>query len=140
MASQQEVKEYLAYWLQLGKRVVFGGGQEVVQVRSVIQGNQYSPEFEASWQKILAAPAGCYLEGTDQTIQDLLSEDWVLHPCSRCFMPVPLPLYGITPLSCPCSDIPLWPNTELPLPRSPVDTQSQLATIRDRLGQGALDD
>ncbi|MBD0393637.1 MAG: hypothetical protein ICV52_07160, partial [Microcoleus sp. C1-bin4] len=40
---------------------------------------------------------------------------------------------GMPPESCPCYDLPNWPDTEMPQPRSPVSNQSQLSGIRDRL-------
>ncbi len=48
-------------------------------------------------------------------------------------MPVPLRSLGIPALSCPCNDLPEWPNTELPEPRSPINSQEQLMVIRKRL-------
>ena len=54
-------------------------------------------------------------------------------PCGRCAMPVPMRNMGMPALLCPCNNLPNWPNTELPSPRSPVNTSEQLKTIRDRL-------
>jgi hypothetical protein len=139
MASEQQVRQYLAYWFQLGKAVVIQGGQERLLPRPVIQGNSYSSEFEATWQKIMAIAAGdCYLEGTPQTIAELLTPAWEINPCARCSMPVPLHSPGLPPvLECPCSDLPDWPNTDMPQPRAPIDTANQLLLIRDRLQQSA---
>ena len=134
MASEQEVKKYLTYWFQLGKKVLIRNGQKAMQPQSVIQGDRYSQEFEDCWQEILSPNSGdCYLEGTEQTIAELLTPAWDLQSCARCEMPVPVRNVGMPPLSCPCNDLPHWPNTSVPTPRSPVNTQRQLMEIRERL-------
>jgi hypothetical protein len=134
MASEREVKRYLAYWFQLGKKVLIRNGQESLLPKTVISCNSYSQEFEQCWQKILSPDSGdCYLENTDETIAQLLTPAWNLNPCSRCSMPIPVRNVGMPPLACPCNDLPTWPNTEIPAPRSPVDTQGRLIEIRDRL-------
>jgi hypothetical protein len=136
MASELQVKQYLAYWFQLGKPVLINGGAESLLPRPVIQGDRYSQAFEECWQKVQAAGfQSCYLESTSQTIADLLSPVWELNPCSRCSMPVPVRSIGVSSLECPCIDIPDWPNTEMPQPRAPIDTQNILLRIRDRLRQ-----
>ena len=141
MASEQQVRQYLAYWFQLGKGVVIRGGQSILLPRPVIQGNRYSPEFEAGWQQLMAKNAGdCYLEGTTQTIAELLTPTWEITPCARCSMPVPLHSPGLPPVpECPCSDLPDWPNNEVPPPRQPVDTSAQLGQILERLRQTTRD-
>lgn len=109
-------------------------GQQAVKVNSVIAGDRYSDEFEACWQRVSTPDAGdCYLEGTSQTIAELLSPQWEVNPCARCSMPVPFKTLGIASLECTCNDLSGWPDTEKPAPRSPVDTQTQLQKIRDRL-------
>ncbi len=134
MASQQEVKRYLAYWFQLGKKVVIKNGAETLLPKSVIAGDRYSDEFEECWQKITSPEYGdCYLEGTHETIPQLLSPYWEMFPCARCTMPIPVRNVGMPSDLCPCNDLADWPNTELPLPRSPVSNQVQLKSIRDRL-------
>lgn len=134
MASEQQVRQYLAYWFQLGKPVLVHGGQEALLPRPVIRGNRYSDEFEACWERLQSPEAGdCYLEGTNYTIAELLTPAWEINPCSRCSMPVPIRSVGIQPLECPCIDIPDWPNTELPKPRSPINSQALLLKIRNRL-------
>jgi hypothetical protein len=134
MASRQEVKKYLAYWFQLGKRVVIGNGKDTLRPKSVIAGDRYSEEFEECWQKVTSPQAGnCYLEGTQETIAELLTPAWEMHTCARCCMPIPVKSLGMPPELCPCNDLPTWPNTELPLPRSPVNSQQKLKSIRDRL-------
>jgi hypothetical protein len=133
MASEHQVKQYLAYWFQLGKPVLVQGQDTGLLPVPVIQGDRYSPAFEACWQQILGIKDDCYLEGTSQTIADLLSPVWELNPCSRCSMPVPVRSVGVADLSCPCIDVPDWPNTEIPAPRLPISSQQQLLDIRKRL-------
>ncbi|MBW4615934.1 MAG: hypothetical protein KME21_22160 [Desmonostoc vinosum HA7617-LM4] len=134
MANQQEVKKYLAYWFQLGKRVVTGNGQASFLPQPVLKGSSYSPEFEECWQKIISPESGdCYLEGTHETIAELLTPAWEMLPCGRCEMPVVAKSVGMPALLCPCNDLLTWPNTELPKPRSPICSQEQLRVIRDRL-------
>ncbi|MBD1879298.1 MULTISPECIES: hypothetical protein [unclassified Coleofasciculus] len=134
MASQHQVKQYLAYWFQLGKKVLIRNGQEALLPQPVIRGDRYSQEFENCWQQILSPDSGdCYLEGTAEPIAQLLTPAWDVSPCSRCTMPVPVRTVGMPPLACPCNDLSGWPNTEVPLPRSPVSSQNRLVEIRDRL-------
>jgi hypothetical protein len=134
MASEQQIKRYLAYWLQLGKKVVIRNGDLTLQPQSVIAGARYSDEFESIWQQILSPESGdCYLEGTTQTIGELLTPRWNLDPCARCDMPVPVINIGMPPELCPCNDLPLWPNTDIPAPREPVRSHERLREIRDRL-------
>jgi hypothetical protein len=141
MASQKEVKQYLAYWFQLGKKVIIGNGGETLLPKSVIAGNGYSDEFEKCWQKIVSPESGdCYLEGTQETIAELLSPNWDMTSCARCTMPVPVRNIGMPPELCPCNDLPDWPNTDLPLPRIPVNNQVQLQLIRNRLLQNSKPD
>jgi len=134
MATSNQVKTYLAYWFQLGKKVVIQGGQEAVLPQPVIAGNRYSDQFEACWNYLQSSESGdCYLEGTAQTITELLSDQCEVSDCARCAMPVPILSVGINALECPCIDLPTWPNTELPQPRAPVDTTARLSQIRERL-------
>lgn len=135
MAAEQDVKKYLAYWFQLGKKVFLYNKKEVLP-QSVIQGDRYSAEFEQCWQQVLEADSReCYLEGTDQTIQELLSSSWDINSCARCNMPIAIKTMGVQPLDCPCSDLNNWPNTELPAPRSPIDSSARLNNIRNRLNK-----
>ena len=134
MAASEQVRRYLAYWFQLGKKIMIRGGKEALLPQPVIQGDRYSESFEACWQRVTSAEAGdCYLEGTSQTVAELLSSVWEISPCARCTMPVPVPNLGVRSLDCPCSDLPFWPDSSTPMPRSPVNNQAQLAQIRDRL-------
>ncbi|AFY57752.1 hypothetical protein Riv7116_5373 [Rivularia sp. PCC 7116] len=134
MASKTQVKKYLAYWFQLGKKVIISNGVASLQPLNVIDGESYSKDFEECWQKILSPKSGeCYLEGTEQTVAELLSPEWDISCCSRCEMPVPLKNLGMPAILCPCNDVLNWPNTELPAPREPVNSQNQLTKIRQRL-------
>jgi hypothetical protein len=134
MASQDQVKQYIAYWWQLGKKVVIRNGEQKLLPKTIIVSDRYSQEFEACWQQILSPDSGdCYLEGTDETIAQLLTPEWDIILCCRCVMPIPLRTLGMPPNSCPCNDLPSWPNPELPHPRSPVDTTAHLSSIRYRL-------
>ncbi|MEG3899276.1 MULTISPECIES: hypothetical protein [unclassified Microcoleus] len=134
MASESEVKKYVAYWFQLGKKVLICNGSEALLPKSVIAGDRYSREFEDCWQKIISPDSGdCYLQGTEQTIAQLLTPAWDISPCARCAMPVPFRDSGMPPELCPCNDLTNWPDTEMPQPRSPVSNQLQLSGIRDRL-------
>ncbi len=134
MASKHEVKQYLAYWFQLGKKVMTNNGSASLLPQPVIEGDRYSDEFERTWQQIISPETGdCYLEGTQETIAELLTPSWEMSNCGRCTMPVPVRSLGMPPELCPCNDLANWPNTELPLPRSPVNNQEQLTAICDRL-------
>lgn len=134
MAWEQQVKQYLAYWLQLGKKVLIRNGAEALLPKPVIQGDRYSQEFEQCWQIITSPTSGdCYLEGTKETVAELLTAEWDITSCSRCSMPIPLKQVGMPPLLCPCNDLSGWPNQEVPLPRSPIDNKIHLSKIRDRL-------
>jgi len=134
MASKQEVREYLAYWFQLGKKLIIRNGTESLLPQPVIQGDRYSDEFEASWQKIMSRESGdCYLENTEQTIADLLTPAWQMLPCARCQILVPLRDMGMPPELCPCYSLQNWPNQELPPPRTPVNTIEHLREIQERL-------
>jgi hypothetical protein len=136
MASQEEVKRYLAYWFQLGKKVLLHNGRESVLPASVLNGDRYSQEFESCWQRILSSNLGdCYLEGTIQSIQQLLTPAWEIMLCARCEMPVPTLDLGVVSPTCPCHDLSNWPNLELPLPRSPIDSSAYLSKIQQRLRQ-----
>jgi hypothetical protein len=87
MATEQQVRQYLAYWFQLGKKVFTHNGQVALLPYPVIEGDRYSGKFEECWQQLLLPETGdCYLEGTRQTIQELLSPAWDIHPCARCAM------------------------------------------------------
>ncbi|PPJ63939.1 hypothetical protein [Cuspidothrix issatschenkoi] len=134
MATKNEVKNYLAYWFQLGKKVIAVNGKVSFLPKTIIQGDRYSQEFEKCWLKILDPATGdCYLDGTQETINELLTPAWEMLPCGRCSMPIALKNIGMPALLCPCSNLSGWPNTELPAPRSPVCSQETLSSICGRL-------
>lgn len=134
MASSDQVKRYLAYWFQLGKPLVTSKSNKTILPQPVIQGNRYSTEFEDCWQQVVESGGqGYHLEGTLQSVEELLSPTWEITSCVRCDMPVPTVSLGVQPAECPCVDLPSWPNLDLPQPRSPVDSHMQLDQIRERL-------
>lgn len=136
MASKTEVRDYLACWFQLGKHVQLPDGQTLLP-QPVLWGDRYSSEFESCWHRLQTAnPEQCYMEGTEQTLADLLSPTWVIVPCARCNMPVPILERGVSSAPCPCADLPSWPQSELPLPHVPINSRKQLKQIHDRLGNG----
>lgn len=136
MASEQQVRQYLAYWFQLGKRLLLRNGQVSLLPQPVIEGDRYSRQFESCWQQVLAPDSGdCYLEGTTYTIAQLLTPAWDINSCSRCSMPVPMINHGIASLECPCIDLESWPNLDMPMPREPISSNARLTEIRDRLLQ-----
>ncbi|WP_009633214.1 hypothetical protein [Synechocystis sp. PCC 7509] len=134
MASEQEVKQYLAYWFQLGKKVVIADSGKALLPQPIMQGEDFSQAFEECWQQITSCDAiDSYLAGTQETIRELLTDTWQVMPCARCTMPVPFVDAGMLPLECPCKDLDNWPNWELPTPRLPVNSQAKLSDICDRL-------
>ena len=134
MASQSQIKTYLAYWFQLGKQVFLSKENRKLLPQPVIEGDRYSPEFEDCWQTIIVNNGkDCYLQGTEQSIEELLTPAWNITACARCNMPVPTIELGIQPTACPCNDLPEWPNAELPQPRSPISTIVHLSKIKARL-------
>ncbi|MCC0175605.1 hypothetical protein I4641_01240 [Waterburya agarophytonicola K14] len=133
MASATQVRTYLAHWFQLGKKLVWHN-QESLLPQPVIQSDRFSPQFEACWQKIMSVEGkNCYLEGSRETIAELLSSEWDIDGCARCNMPIAIVESGIESLDCLCRDLDNWPNNELPTPRSPINNQTQLNKIRARL-------
>ena len=134
MASPIQIKTYLAYWFQLGKKLVWNNGTTELLPERVIQGDRFTKEFEECWDKVMSIGGrGCYLEGTTVSIAQLLGSEWAIEQCARCTMPVPIVELGIQDLACPCSDLDNWPNSELPAPRGPTDNRSQLHNITMRL-------
>lgn len=134
MATQEQVKEYLACWFQLGKGIEVAEDNRIVRFKSILHGDRYSREFENYWQKILRADGkGFSLEGTHQGIDELFSSHWEMHSCCRCQLPIPVRELGNQCLMCPCADLQGWPNLDLPKPRSPVDNHSHLGKICARI-------
>lgn len=136
MASESEVKQYLAYWLQLGKKVQLNNGAKTKKIQRVIQGEDYSEELDELWQEVRSPEStDCYLEGTSETIDQLLSSEWEITDCPRCPMIKPQRIAGMPVISCPCEDLSNWPNLELPPPRKPVSDRQHLTAITNRLDQ-----
>ena len=133
MASNEQVKRYLAHWFQLGKCVICPKQQETIRPQAIFRGDCYSAEFEKCWEKILHTDADCYLEGTEQTIQQLLSPAWEIIECPRCDLPIPMTVAGVSSPVCTCFDLSGWPNDELPSPRVPANTTTHLHRLRQRL-------
>jgi len=133
MASETQVKQYLADWFQLGKKLLINDHAELPH--PLFEGSDYSRAFERCWAAVSCPQLSynCYLEGTETSIGQLLDEDWEIAPCARCTMPVALPVAGVSPVLCPCHDLPSWPNLNLPKPRKPVNTQVSLREICRRL-------
>lgn len=134
MASENQVKQFFAYWFLLGKKAMIHNGKESLLPNTIYHDGRYSQEFEECWQKIMAEDSGdCYLDGTDETVAQLLTPAWDIIMCARCPMPIALRTQGQPPSACPCSDLPSWPNTEMPLPKVGANSQDHLRSIRNRL-------
>ncbi|MBE9222918.1 hypothetical protein IQ215_09455 [Cyanobacterium stanieri LEGE 03274] len=136
MASSEAVKKYLAYWFQLQKPVIIARQNKAILPQKVIMGDRYSVEFERCWNLVSDPATGdCYVQGTTQTIQELLSSKWNISDCARCTMPVPIIEVGSQESSCVCNDLDNWPNNELPSPRQPIENGKALKDIHRRLNR-----
>lgn len=131
MASMDRVKQYLAHWFQVGKPVICPQGDRQILPQTILEGNHYSPEFESCWQE-LQTHRDCYLQGTTQTLQDLLSDRWEIEDCPRCTMPMPFDALGLK-TGCPCADLAGWPNIAVPMPHCPRYARDRLSAIHKRL-------
>jgi hypothetical protein len=140
MATESQVKDYVAYWLQLGKRVVVRNGQQWLRPGKVLGEDRYSAEFEQCWDQVRSTN-DCYIEGTEQAVEQLLTDEWDISDCARCGMLVPIPAAG-TPIfqtECPCADMPGMPNSETIPARTPISTAAILSGIRERLQRDRSD-
>ncbi|TVQ08879.1 MAG: hypothetical protein EA368_10685 [Leptolyngbya sp. DLM2.Bin27] len=136
MASQEQVRNFLAHWFQLGKPVVVAESRGECLPSPVFQGEKYSSSFENCWRKIMVTRGrDCYLSGTNQSIAELLLPAWDVTDCARCDMPIVLPTAGMMTDLCPCNDLDTWPNTDVPTPRPAVDSRDRLGSLQQRLGQ-----
>jgi hypothetical protein len=133
MATNEQLKSYLACWFQLGKPVISRKGDQRLLPQPVLSGDRYSPAFESCWQQIQGQAADYCLEGTNEAVSDLLNPRWEIADCARCQMPTLLRAAGLPPEHCPCQDMNNWPNTELPLPHVPVNNALRLRSICHRL-------
>jgi hypothetical protein len=142
MASPTEVKHYLSCWFQLGKEVILSdpAGARRIRPNRILSIENLSSEFEECWQTIYAAAHSCALEGTNETIAELLTDRWEITECARCHLSIPLPARGATPEwpPCPCSNLHHWPSFETLPPRCSGDTFSQTARF-SRLRQSLED-
>ena len=133
MATSQEIKSFIAKWLQLGKSVEHVDGVHRFKPSRILGYQGYSQEFEDWWQNFENDAQHWTLSGTDQPLSALYSPHWEITHCARCEMPVPLQVAGVNDFACPCSDLPTWPNTELPHPHTPSESASKLRQIRLKL-------
>lgn len=133
MATPNQVKAYVACWLQLGKAVLCDrpAGLERLQPEPLLGLESLSQEFQLCWQRMSLDPWHCYLEGTNESLGQLLSPAWEIGPCARCGLPVPLPATPATATGpCPCSDLKGWPNLATVPPRIQDEQFLQVATLR----------
>ncbi|TYQ30338.1 hypothetical protein [Pseudanabaena sp. UWO310] len=137
MASRTLVKNYLAQWMQMGKTVILSSQNKEISIYKILQGENYSPEFNQLWDMISTVKAqDAYLSGTNQTIHDLLDNQWEIVACARCSLLVPtIDMGARVPVCCPCDDLPSHPNLDLVAPHAPVTLLSQLEKLCDRLDQ-----
>lgn len=134
MATQDQVREFLAHWFQLGKPVVLAEDRGECLPAPVYYKGGYSQSFEDCWHRIMVTSGrDCYLKGTSQSIATMLTPGWDIAACARCAMPVAIPTLGTTTLPCPCNDLYSWPNLDVPTPRRAVDDDHHLSDIQSRL-------
>jgi hypothetical protein len=135
MASRTLVKNYIAQWMQMGKSVSLSTQGEQVSIYKILNGEEYSSLFNKLWDEISTTKADqAYLDGTDQTIDDLLSDRWEIIGCARCSLLVPsLDLGPRVPVCCPCDDLPSHPNLDLVAPHVPVKLSTAINGLCDRL-------
>lgn len=134
MASPKEVQNYLAYWFQLGKTVHINNGRFTQRPVPVLEGDQFSRAFQDCWQAIMAVDGrDCYLDGTQETVEELLSSQWEITDCARCS--IPTAMQAVMPVAqlCPCGDIDSWPNDELPAPHMPINNNTHFQRLKTRL-------
>lgn len=138
MADTLDIKRYLAYWFQLGKSVALQKSDRLILPKVVSVGGEYSGEFERCWEEIVAEDlANCFLDGSPVSLAELSSGEWEIVGCARCQMPVPLPIGKLSPEFCPCHDLPTWPNTTLPFPRTPEVVNQRWQELQKHLiGRG----
>lgn len=133
MATVHQVKQYLAYWFQVGKPLIAPHENRRLLPSTITVGERYTTEFNEFFTELLSPRyRDSYLEGTTQTLQELLSARWSLSACARCAMLVPLDNVGLK-IGCPCTDLEEWPNLDLPLPHCPNNVRAQLTVIHQRL-------
>ncbi len=136
MATQEQVRNFLAHWFQLGKPVVLADDRGECLPAPVFYQGSYSQSFENCWHQIMVTSGqDCYLKGTTQSIAMMLSPGWEVTACARCAMPVAIPTLGMMTFPCPCNDLYSWPNYDAPVPRAAVKDEHHLSDIQRRLDQ-----
>ena len=133
MATESQIKQYLACWLQVGKRVIHDDGEQDFHPPKILNDSGYSQEFEDWWDDVCQNASHWHLEGCDRALDALFSPHWDIVECPLCVMPVPKLVAGVNDASCTCSDLELWPNLDLPKPHTPEDTHYKLKSLRDKL-------
>lgn len=136
MALPTHVKTYLAYWFQLGRGLWMPPFDHLVKPTVILSHGRYSEEFELIWRQLSEPNMALqsYLEGTTQTLGELLSASWDIQGCARCGLPVPMKVSGLPELVCPCTDMETLPDLEdLPAPREPVNDRVALQAVCSRL-------
>ena len=133
MATSQDIKSFIAQWLQLGKSVEQLDGSFCFKPEKIHGYQGYSQEFEDWWQEFERQAHKWALSGTKEPLDALYGDNWEITDCARCDMPIPILVAGLNDVDCPCSDLPHWPNLELPHPHTPDESKSRLGMIRDRL-------
>jgi hypothetical protein len=136
MASSEQVRQYIASWLQLDKKILvdLSSGTLILSTNKVVEGDKYTQEFESIWQQVsILSPQNSYLEGTTEPIAQLLTPAWEIIPCSLCNILVAIPQVGTKVSSCPCHDLPNWPNNNIPVPTGAINSQLGLQEICRRL-------
>ena len=141
MASRTLVKNYLAQWMQMGKTISLSTQGDEIHIYKILQGEKYSPSFNKLWDEISTKKAQeAYLSGTDQTIHDLLSNEWEIIACARCNLLIPsLDMGPRVPICCPCDDLPSHPNLDLVMPHLPIKLATHLDDLCDRLAEKSED-
>jgi hypothetical protein len=141
MASHNQVKKYLAYWLQLGQGVRMSDpttrASTIVKPASVLADGAYSNDFESLWAQVQQPKIAqdSHLWGTEQTIGELLTPLWEINDCARCGLPIPMRVAGLPANTCPCSDVEQTPDLTICPPREPISTEQTLYRLHERLSQ-----
>ncbi len=140
MASPQEVQTYLAYWFQLGRSVHISNGLTTLRPVPVLEGNQLSRAFKDCWQAIMAVGGrDCYVDGSSETIEQLLSPQWEIINCARCTVPTAMSTVMPVAKLCPCGDMDHWPNNEVPPPHMPINNKKHFSRLKTRLNKPPLE-
>jgi hypothetical protein len=87
MATKEEIKRYIAQWMDLGNKVSTPVGN--LFVSKVYDHKTYSEEFNKLWLYLWNRKERCRMEYTSQTIEEL-ERRWFLSRCGECKMEVML--------------------------------------------------